>query len=230
MQWSWKREAPQLLLMAAIVLSSVIAWRFVEEPVPVHWNARGEVDRYGSKLEALGLLPALSVGLYLLLLFIPRIDPAKANYPSFAGAYALIRLGTLGVIAVIQAGLLLAALGRGDVMGWLAPTTVGVLLLIFGNVMGKLRPNYFAGIRTPWTLASVRSWEATHRVGGRGMMIGGVLFILMAIVRQTWFVIGGLVVIGLGLIWILLYSYLVWRRDPDPVPATGTRPSDTSED
>lgn len=229
MKWSWKREAPHLVLVAAIVISSAVAWPFVEEPVPVHWNARGEVDGYGSRFEALGIMPMVVVGLYLLLAFIPRIDPARANYASFAGSYSVIRLVTLVTMAAIQAALIAAAFGYADAPGWLIPAGIGVMFIVLGNVMGKIRPNYFAGIRTPWTLASVRSWDATHRLGGRVFAGAGVLLIAMAVVRQEWFVIAGLVAMFAGIAWTVVYSYLVWKRDPERIPVTGTLPAPPEE-
>jgi uncharacterized membrane protein len=36
-----------------------------------------------------------------------------------------------------------------------------------GNVLGKLRSNFFVGIRTPWTLSSEHVWDQTHRWAGR---------------------------------------------------------------
>lgn len=229
MKWSWKREAPHLVLVAAVVISSIVAWPFVEEPVPVHWNARGEVDGYGSRFEALGIMPMVVVGLYLLLAFIPRIDPARANYASFSGAYSVIRFTTLLTMVAIQGALIAAALGYAGAPGWFIPAGVGVLFIVLGNVMGKIRPNYFAGIRTPWTLASVRSWDATHRLGGRVFAGAGVLLIAMAVVRQEWFVIAGIVAMFAGLGWTVVYSYLVWKRDPERIPVTGTLPAPPEE-
>ncbi|MEX2032364.1 MAG: SdpI family protein, partial [Dehalococcoidia bacterium] len=107
---------------------------------------------------------------------------------------------------------------------------MGALFLLLGNVMAKIRPNYFAGIRTPWTLASTKSWTATHRRGGWVFMAAGVGFLLMAVVREPWFlwtVMGGL---GAGIAWLVVYSWLVWRSDPERVPVTGTTPAASDEE
>jgi uncharacterized membrane protein len=224
--WSWKREAPQIALVVAVIAASAIAWPFVEEPVPMHWNARGEVDGWGSRWEALGIMPAVTVGIYLLLAFIPRLDPGRANYDSMAGAYTVIRLSAVALMAVIQCALIAAALGWGSIVGWIIPLSVGAMFVVLGNILGKLRPNYFAGIRTPWTLASVRSWDATHRLGGRVFMVMGVALMLMAVVQEAWFIIASLVAGGIALGWVVVYSYLVWKCDADPVSVTGTRPSE----
>jgi uncharacterized membrane protein len=94
-----------------------------------------------------------------------------------------------------------------------------------GSVMGKLRPNWFVGVRTPWTLASKRVWLKTHRLGGWLFIAWGPVELLAA-----WLVphASGLTpVLALVLLAILVvYSYLVWRDDPDKLPAAGTRPAD----
>ena len=171
-------------------------------------------------------MPVVTVLLYLLLAFIPRVDPARANYASMAGAYGAIRLAVLLVMAVVQGALIAAAFGWADGPGWIIPAATGVLFIIIGNVLGKLRPNYFAGVRTPWTLASTKSWDATHRLAGRVFAGSGVLLIAMAVVRRDWFVIASLVAMGLGLAWTVVYSYLVWKHDSHRVPVTGTRPDE----
>lgn len=126
-----RSEWPHGLLLAANVAIAAYGWATLPEVVPVHRNAAGEVDRTGGKASLL-LLPLAAMGSYVLMKVLPRIDPGRANYTQFGGAYAAIRL--------LVAGL--------------------------GNLMGKVRPNFFVGIRTPWTLTSKRAWLKTHRVGG----------------------------------------------------------------
>lgn len=216
--WSWRREAPLLAVVVAMFAASVVAWPFADDQIPMHWNASGEIDRYGGKAEGLFLLPALALGIWALLAVIPRFDPGKQNYASFGGAYLLTRIGTLAFFALIHAGVLAVALGAEFDVYLVFPLGVGVLFILLGNVMPKFRPNYFAGIRTPWTLASAKSWTATHRLGGRLFMVGGVLFMAMSVIRVEWFVIALLGGLGLGILALTAYSYRVWRDDPDRVP------------
>lgn len=229
MAWSWRREAPMLAIILGMFVASALAWSHVEAPVPIHWNASGEVDGYGGRFESLLLLPLIVLGLYGLLLVLPKADPARANYESFAGAYAWIRLGVTAFMAVIHGFVIATALGAGIDLFLVFPIAVGALFLLLGNVMGKMRPNFFAGIRTPWTLASTKSWNATHRRGGWVFIAAGIGFLLMAVIRQPWFlwvVLGGLLV---GIAWLTFTSWQVWRADPDRVPVTGTRPAEPSE-
>jgi uncharacterized membrane protein len=219
-----RREWPHLLLLAAMFIVSAAAWPLVTEPAPVHWNARMEVDRYGGRFEALLLLPLVALGVYLLLAVLPRLDPARANYASFAGSYALIRFATLLVMAVIHGMIVASALGVAINAGLVIPPAVGLLFILIGAVMGKLRPNYFAGVRTPWTLASAKSWTLTHRLAGRLFVAYGLAMMAMGLVQQPWFILGGMALLFISIAWLVYYSYRVWRDDPDRVPATATEP------
>jgi uncharacterized membrane protein len=223
-----RREWPHGLALTAMFAGSAWAWERVTPPIPTHWNFRGEVDGYGGRFEGLLLVPLIALGLYVLLLVLPRIDPGRANYASFAEPYAVIRFALTATMVAVHLLVLATALGYPVDAGRWIPVGVGVLFLVMGNVMGKVRPNYFVGIRTPWTLASARSWEKTHRVGGRLFVIGGAALIVAALVQQTWL----LVAVGaygvLSIVWMFVYSWREWRADTERVSVTGTRPA--SED
>jgi uncharacterized membrane protein len=225
MSWSWRREALLLLPVVAMFIASAIVWPFADESIAVHFNASGEADRYGGKFEALLVLPLISLGIALLLAVVPRIDPAKANYASFTSTYNLVRVGMLLFMGVVHALLIATALGSDVNVGRAIYLAVGGLFLLLGNLMTKFRPNYFAGIRTPWTLSSARSWTATHRQGGRLFIAMGLGFMAMALVLQTWFLIAVLVLMFAGIGGLTYYSWRVWREDPDRVPATMTTPA-----
>ncbi len=110
------------------------------------------------------LLPPTALGLYLLLLLLPRIDPRRANYAQFRGAYLVLRVAILMFLVLIYGFVLLWTRGiRLDVL--VIPILAGGLLVVMG-VMGRVQPNWFVGIRTPWTLSSDLSWRETHRLGG----------------------------------------------------------------
>lgn len=225
MNWSWRREALLFAPVIAMFVASAIAWPFADDSIPVHWNAGGEIDRYGGKFEGLLLLPLIAAGVALLLAAVPRIDPARANYASFAGTYSLIRGGVLVFLGAVHAMLVATALGADIDTSRIIYLAVGALFVLLGNVMAKIRPNYFAGIRTPWTLSSARSWTATHRQGGRVFMAIGLGFIVMALILQPWFLFVTLGATFAGIAWLVYYSYRVWRADPDRVPVTQTTPA-----
>jgi uncharacterized membrane protein len=216
MKLSWRSELPQLALIAAMFILAAATWPTAPDKIPVHWNIDGQVDRYGGKFEGLLALPLIAAGLYLLLLILPRFDPGYANYGRFAGAYRIIRLSLIVVLTLIYSAIHLSIRGYGIRMESAVPLMIGVMMIVLGNVMGKIRPNWFVGIRTPWTLSSKTSWTRTHRLGGW-------LFIVMGLS-----IIGMAVVPGVCVLWLVIYSYLVWRRDPDRIPPTGTEPANDS--
>jgi len=223
-----RREWPHWLVFAAMFGASAWAWARVTPPIPTHWNFRGEVDGIGGRFEGLLLMPLIALGVYLLLLVLPRIDPARANYASFTGPYALMRAALAAMFGAMHGLLIATALGYPVDAGRWIPVGVGVMLVVMGNIMGKVRPNYFVGIRTPWTLASARSWEKTHRVGGRLFVIAGALLVVAALIQVPALLVALGVFGAVVIVWLFYYSYAVWRTDPDRVPVTGTRPA--SED
>ncbi|RLT41276.1 MAG: DUF1648 domain-containing protein [Chloroflexi bacterium] len=144
-----RREWPFWILLVAMFAASAVAWDRVTLPIPTHWNIQGEVDGYGGRFEGLLLVPLLATGMYALLLGLPFLDPARANYASFAGPYRVMRAALAVMLAGLHALLVATALGyEVDTGRWIL-VGVGLLFVVLGNVMGKVRPNYFVGIRTP---------------------------------------------------------------------------------
>jgi uncharacterized membrane protein len=202
-------------------------WTTAPEQIPVHWNAAGEVDRYGGKFEGLLAMPLIATGMYLLLRFVPRIDPGRANYALFANTYVLIRVGVLIVIALLYGVLHLSIRGREVNMNTVVPMLIGGLFILIGASMGKIRPNWFIGIRTPWTLSSKTAWVRTHRLGGwLFILLGLVLMVLMPLAEpRLAFPVVAVAAAAIAL-WSMVYSYIVWRSDPDKVPPAGTTPAE----
>ncbi len=182
---------------------------------------------YGGKFVGLLLVPIMTAALYPLLKYLPRIDPASRNYETFAGTYLLVRVLLTVYLAFIYVVLNLA-IGNEETfpVGELIVSAVGVLFIILGSVMGKFRPNWFAGIRTPWTLTSKKSWVMTHRLGGRVFIAAGVATMFGALIGGEWAFYAMFIVLIPGVIYLFVYSYLVWRDDPDKVAAQDVTPSD----
>ena len=202
-----------------LVMFAIAVWAWPQLPadarVPVHWNINGEPDRYGSKFEALFVIPFISAGLVVLFTFIPRIDPRRAHLAQSRRAY-LISWGVILIFMLLtHIVVTLNILGQEiDVVSFIG-VGLGVLLLVLGNYMGKIRSNYMFGIRTPWTLSSELAWNKTHRLGGKLFVLAGVLTILGAILDNptlTFGVMFGSIMVAA--IVPIIYSYFVWKRDP----------------
>jgi uncharacterized membrane protein len=224
MKISVRIEIIQLSLIAAMFAAAALSWPHVPDRLPIHWNLQGEADGFGGKFAGLLLLPSIAVGLYLLLLLLPRLDPGYRNYTNFATAYNVIRTSLVCFMSVIDAVILLVAWGYPvDVTSPIAIAT-GLLFAVLGNFMGKIRPNWFVGVRTPWTLSSKLSWTKTHRLAG-WLFIGiGILIAMLGLVRTSWMLVLTVSISVIGLLALVAYSYWVYRNDPDRTSPAGTSP------
>jgi uncharacterized membrane protein len=224
MKPNWRMEVIQLLPIAAMFLAGVLCWPYAPDHIPAHWNFQGQVDRYGGKFEGLLLLPLVALGLYGLLRVLPAFDPGKENYRTFLGAYDAIRLTVTLFLAAIYTVGVLTAFGYHVNMTTVVGLAMGVLFLVLGNVMGKIRPNWFVGVRTPWTLSSKLSWTKTHRLAGWLFILMGLFAIVWGIAQNVWVFGTMLAVDGVCAVTIMVYSYLVYRKDPARMSPADTRP------
>lgn len=216
----------QGLLLGAMFGLSAAAWSHVPNRLAVHWNLAGDADRYAGKWEGLLALPLVALGLSLLLAFLPRLDPGRANYASFGSAYTVIRMATLTMLAAIHGLVVAVALGREPRISLVVPVLTGCLLVVLGSVMGKIRPNWFVGLRTPWTLSSKRSWTRTHRLGGWLFVLLGATFVLSGFATSDIAHLIPLLLSVAGVVALVVYSYLEWRHDPDRLSPVGTMPAE----
>lgn len=199
-------------LLFAPFLILAIWWKQLPARIPVHWNLHNQVDGWDSKGPGLLLLPLLSVGTIVLLHVLPRFDPKlgkrageKSRMPT---VLAILGVALAAFFDVIFCAQLFAALGENVPVGRIVVSACLLLFAILGNYMGSLRPNYFVGIRTPWTLESADTWRATHRLGGRLMFFGSLLLlVLQFFLGETVFAILFIASTLALVIWTLWYSW-----------------------
>lgn len=206
------REIPSWMLLLGSVGLSAWAWPRVSEPMAIHWNLQGAVDGWGSRAVGLGLPPLLSAALYGVLWWVPRLGE---NHALFERAYDVLRTAILAFLLGVQGIVVATALGFSlDVLAAVGGLC-GALFVVVGNTLGKLRPNAYAGVRTPWTLTSKLSWTKTHRLAGF-LFIGTGLLTLGVAPLSGPMAIGALLVGTLGSTVVsAAYSWRVWRQDPE---------------
>ncbi len=184
--------------------------------VPMHWNASGEIDAWGDRA-SVWILPAAALGLTLLFFFLPRIEPRREHLERSAGAYQATWISILVFFTLLHLAIILTALGHAvDMNRWIG-TATGILFMVIGGTFRKIESNYFFGIRTPWTLASERAWEKTHRVGGRLFVILGAIIALLALADLPGKPMWGTMVAGVLILIAVTFSvsYRTWKNDPD---------------
>lgn len=202
-----------LVIAALAIAFSIWAYPQLPDQVPTHWNLRGEPDGYSSRLLGAALLPLMILAFTGIAQVLPRIDPRSANYAKFIRVYWLMINGILVLLGAMHAAMLGNALGAPVNIGRIAPVGVGLLFILLGNYFGQVEPNWFLGIRTPWTLSSDTVWRKTHRTGAWLFVIGGVLMIACGFLKKTavYMVFG--FTIGLVAVVPIVLSYVLWRRE-----------------
>jgi uncharacterized membrane protein len=209
------------LLIATLVLVAAMVgfalWVAAGLPpgaeLPTHWNAAGEVDDTQPALQAL-LFPA---GLALLLggLFaaIPSLEPLQEKLEASA---PVLRVAWIGLLAVMIGTQLMIA---GPALGWSLGVNflfvvLGLLFVALGNVLPKPRPGFFVGIRTPWTIVDTDNWVATDRLGGKLMILAGLVIVVSALlpVADAARLAILLVVLLAAALVPVAYSWWLWRQ------------------
>lgn len=214
MKATWKADALALGMIAAMFVLAAVTWPSAPDQIPSHWNWSGQPDRFGGRFEGLLGLPLAAVGVYALLLWLPRLDPRRKNYDAFAGPYAIIRTAVVGLLLGIDAATLLWIRGERTHFNALVAAEIGIALLVMGNYLPKVKSNWFVGVRTPWTLSSEASWRQTHRLAGWLFTVSGILTVVTALVRPdlAQAVLAGTLAVAAAA--SIVYSYFAWRNDP----------------
>jgi uncharacterized membrane protein len=180
-----RKEWPAWLILAALWGGSLLMFQRLPARVPVHWNLKGQVDRWGSPFEATLLLPAIATCVYLLILAYDwgRMDfkAARAMSPSTTRQ---VRVLVLLLLGILQGLLLGATAGGGAFRGNLVFACLFGFFILLGNLMPRLEPNAWVRIRIPPTLENREVWKGTHRFAGRLWVIGGVLLLPTCLLRE----------------------------------------------
>ncbi|WP_329740956.1 SdpI family protein [Dyella sp. A6] len=214
------------VVSAAFVLVALAAavWLYPSLPAqtPTHWDLQGHVNGTMPRLWAAAIPVLLVSFLALLMVVLPKISPRRFEIAPFLRVWHVVMLSVQGLILVIGLCALLKGAGYPLPMATIGMTVVGVMLIIIGNYMGKLQRNFFAGIRTPWTLASEEVWERTHRLAGWVFVLAGLAWIalMLAGVMSTWLLV---VLVGVLLV-PSVYSYVIYRRLERTHPGQGDSP------
>lgn len=192
-----------------------VAWPHLPDKVPTHWGLNGQVDTYSSPAMLwllCGISPLLSLGMQLF----PRLDPKRGNYEKFQSYYdffgPLVPLLLLVCVAVtLSESLWPGRISVGRVIGAL----VGVLFLIIGNIMGKVKTNWFMGFRTPWALSDPDVWNKTQRLGGWTFFLSGLAALLLSLLapEKIFFVVFfAILIVGTVLTYFMSWK---WFKDKE---------------
>ncbi|MGX1374478.1 putative membrane protein [Priestia megaterium] len=197
----------------SITLLTLVALPHLPATMPIHWGANGEADGFATKINAMILTVGIMVLIYFIIAFVPRIDPRKENYKYFSKTYNIVLNAVLLLFFFVNMSTILQGLGYNVPMSHIAPIMAGLVFIIIGNYLQRVRSNYFMGIRTPWTLSNETVWKKTHRLSGKIFFIGGLLILISAFLPDGYksVIMWGSIVLCVAVPY--LYSYLAYKKE-----------------
>lgn len=212
-----KNFSKELILLIILVVPYVylaMAWDELPQTVPTHFDLSGKPNDWSDKSALLILPGAMSLLVYGLMYFAPRLDPKRKIKQMGDKYYTLRLIMTTFISALMVYVLIISKEGMMKNPGTLL-ALLGGFFAVMGNYFQTLRPNYFIGIRTPWTLENETVWKKTHTLSGRVWMVGGLLIIITALVihTSTGQFIAFASLMSLMVIIPVVYSYIVYRRE-----------------
>jgi len=205
----------EIIIFGIIILSFAIGIYYypqMPEKLASHWNAQGQVNGYMSKFWGLFLMPIISMGMLLLFILIPNIDPLKSNIQQFRkyfdGFVVLI------IVFLFYLHLLTIFWNSGYKFNMISYLSPGLAILFYytGILIENTKRNWFIGIRTPWTLSSDNVWDKTHKIGGKLFKIAGILA-LLAIFFESYALFIIVVPVIIVSIYTILYSYFEYQKE-----------------
>ena len=206
-----------IVIIILMLLSSAWAWHQIppDTQLPVHWGINGQPDHYAGKFWGLFMMPVVVTVMGILLILIPLIEPRKKHLSLSMKAYNIILIAIFLLMAGLHILIIMSSLNKGISVDRAVPFGVGLLFIVIGNYMGKIRSNFLLGIKTPWTLSSELSWNKTHRLGGRLFILCG-FFLTLSAFLFTGKVTFAILIVGVigSVIVTFAYSYVVWKNDP----------------
>ena len=197
-----------LFLLAALpVIYLLVNWSSLPEQLPIHFELSGEPNGYGSKITYI----FLPLGIYLLMLVLPFIDPRKSNYEIFSDTYFKLRIIFGLFFGLLTSVIIYNQLHGTEKLGLFMPIFPFLLFTLIGNYMGTIRPNYFVGIKVPWTLNSDEVWTRTHKMAGRLWFWSGLIGIgASLVIKDSFFVL--IPIIFIIIVVPIVYSYLIYQK------------------
>jgi uncharacterized membrane protein len=203
-----------LILIVIAVIAGAVLWNQLPDQMASHWNANDQVDGTMPKFWGIFMMPLITLGMTILFLVIPNIDPLKANIAKFRESFNIFIVLIVAFMLYIHALTLAWSLGNTNfkLSAAMLPF-MGILFIAIGFMLRKAKRNFFIGIRTPWTLSSDSVWDKTHQLGSLLFMISGAFAIIGGLfggITAFWLMFVPL--IG-STLFLVVYSYVLYRNE-----------------
>lgn len=208
-----KKELPIIAVVLLPFIYLAYIWNKLPQEVPIHWNIEGEIDGYGNKGMLILVPILLPLLVYVIFLIIPKIDP-KNRLNQMGNKLQNIKVLLTIFMAVLALFIIYSAKNQSFTNPNYMILGIGVLFIILGNYFKTIKPNYFLGIRTPWTLESETVWKETHKLAGKMWFVGGIVIVFASLVlEKQQNLIVFLTVTGIITLIPIVYSYLKFSAE-----------------
>ena len=205
----------ELFVLIAVIISFVIGiylYPQMPEQMASHWNAQGNVDGYMSRFLGVFLMPFVFVGLALLFITIPNIDPLKKNIEGFRKYYDGFIIIFFIFMLLVYVQTILWNLGTEISPNIVIPIGLGFLFYYIGILFENAKRNWFIGIRTPWTLSSEKVWNKTHKIGSKMFKIAGII-VLTGFLFQKYIIYFTMVPVLFVAFYLVIYSHVEYQKE-----------------
>ena len=201
-------------MIVIAIMAGVFLWNQLPEQMASHWNANDEVDGTMPRFWGVFLMPIVTLGMFALFIFIPNMDPLKANIVEFRETFNLFIVFFVMFMLYVHTLTLIWSLGYNNFkMSTALLPIIGLMFIFIGYMLRKARRNFFIGIRTPWTLSSDTVWSKTHQ-------LGSILFMLSGVFAMIGGLFGGMLAFWLmfvpligSTLFLVVYSYVLYRNE-----------------
>ena len=213
---NFKKELPYLLISSIPFIYLAYIWHDLPKKIPIHWNINGEIDRYSDKTGLFWIIFLMPVSTYLILLFVPKIDP-KGQIKKMGHKYDQIKFVLLTFMSALSLFIIYSVKTKTLSNPNYIFMLIGILYIILGHYFKSIKSNYFIGIRTPWTLENETVWEKTHKFAGKLWFTGGILIVLFCLILDKITNVYVFLAITLLIILIpVIYSYKKFQHLKTP--------------
>ena len=204
----------EMIFLGLVLLSFLMGFYFypqMPERVASHWNASGQVDGYMPRFWGVFFMPFMLLGMSLLFIAIPHIDPLKQNIEQFRGYFDVFIILVLVFMIAVYLQTILWNKGFQINLNITLPIGLGLLFYYTGILVENAKMNWFIGIRTPWTLSNEVVWDKTHKVGGKMFKIAGLIG-LSGVFFQSYAVYFILIPALFVAVYTIVYSYIAYKQ------------------
>ncbi|WP_018782041.1 SdpI family protein [Bacillus sp. 95MFCvi2.1] len=207
-----KKHLFAIILILTTCLIWAISWPYLPDTIATHWSG-GTADGFSSKLTGMMSMVGIMIGCYVFLNVLQKIDPKKENYEKFSKALMMINNSLLVFLFIGNIDIITNGLGYKLFINRVPELLVGILFLIIGNYLPQCKPNFFVGMRNPWTLSNEEVWRKTHRFSGKVFVALGLMMMVSIVVPAEWRSYMMLTMILIAVVLTNGYSYILYKKE-----------------